>query len=115
MVKRLTEILYDYYYSDKADAPRKKRCTEFASMIGLEGWDGKNFSNESSWIRHNRKQLRNASTFQIFSETAQKISSILVPLLVWLNFYSKVMQFEEVLKSFIHSLKQEIQLEQNTN
>ena len=111
---RLTDILTEYYTSEAPDAPRRKRCTTFCEMIGLEGWDGNSFSNEEQWLRRNRNQLRDASTFQIFSETGQKILDVWVPLLVWLNFYKKVLKVEKVLASFLAALKNEVKLENKT-
>lgn len=109
--QRVTDILRDYYFSDSPEAFRRKRCTTFCEMIGLTGWDGTHFANEKDWIRYNRKQLRDATTFQIFSETAQKLKSIWIPLLVWLNFYRKILKTEEILEVFLAALKEQIRQE----
>ena len=108
---RFTEILEDFYFSDHS--PRKKRISIFCKEVGLGEWNGKSFSREAEWLKYYTRQLKNETSFQVFSVTDEKIHSIWMPLVVWFGFYKNILKQEELLKIFVSALKEEIVKEIN--
>ena len=106
---RFTEILEDYYKNDQS--PKKSRIRIFCKEVGLGSWDGTSFSEEVKWLSYYKKQLRNETSFQVFSVTDEKIHSVWMPLVVWFGFYKDILKGEELLKIFIEALKTEIKKE----
>jgi len=109
---RFTEIISDYYLNDSSKlSKRKNRIGIYCEFIGLKNWDGEKFSNESSWLKYYRKQLRNNLTFQVFSLTDEKIKSLWLPLVIWFNGYKNVVKVELLLKIYLKALKIELKKE----
>ncbi|MEL6651435.1 MAG: hypothetical protein AAFQ87_11585 [Bacteroidota bacterium] len=107
--QRVTDIFRDYYFSDGvAKSYRDRRASIFCEMVGLKNWDGVQFSNEEEWIQCYRKQLRDTTCFQVNSVTIGSFNSYWVPLLIWFNFFRKVIKTEMLLRLFIESLKAKI-------
>ncbi len=107
--KRFTEILEDYYLTD--NPYRKHRCSIFCKANGLKGWDGNAFQNEAEWLQFYKKQLRDDTTFQVFSLTNEKLNSIWLPIVIWFNGFRDVLKLELLLKLFLERLKEEIKRE----
>lgn len=106
---RFTEILEDYYFNPKS--ARKHRFSIYCREVGLGTWDGNHFSRESQWLKYYKSQLRNETSFQVFSVTDEKIHSVWMPLVVWLGFYKKILRGESLLLLYIDALKKEIRKE----
>lgn len=106
--KRVTDILKDFYYNPKSEDVRNNRFTIYARLLGLKDWDGHQFSNEKEWIKSYCKQLRDCTCFQIFSVTDGKFHSVWIPLLVWFNYYKKVIKSELLLGSYLEALKKQL-------
>jgi len=102
--RRLTEILEEYYCSPAKGYFAQKRFALFCDAVGLK-WDGKEFTNEEEWIQRYRSQLRDATTFMIFSLTDGKLQSLLLPLEVWLGSYSDVVKAETLLRLYLKTIK----------
>jgi len=102
--RRLTEILEEYYISPAKTFFAQKRFALFCDAVGLK-WDGGKFTNEEEWIRRYRPQLRDATTFMIFSLTDGSLQSILLPLEVWLGSYSDVVKADIMLRLYLKTLK----------
>jgi hypothetical protein len=100
---RFTEILEDYYLTD--NPYRKKRFSIFCEEIGLKGWNGASFSNEAVWFKFYNREMRDNITFQLYSVSNEKITSLKLPFLVWLGKYRDVLKYELLLKLFIDTLK----------
>ena len=107
--KRFTEILEDYYLTD--NPYRKHRCSIFCKANGLVGWDGNSFQNEKEWLTFYKKQLRDDTTFEVFSQTNEKISSVWLPIVIWFNGYKDVLKLDTLLGLFLEKLKLEIKKE----
>jgi hypothetical protein len=108
---RFTEILEDYYFGD--NSYRKSRFLSFCNAIGLEDWNGTSFVNEEKWLKYYYKEMRNGICFVAFSQNEKSLSGILLPLKIWFNGYSDVLQIENVLKLFLTALKSQIQTSNN--
>lgn len=106
---RFTEILEDYYFNETS--PKRFRFSLFCNGLGLKNWDGNNFGNEKEWLKFYTKQLKNETTFQIFSVTDEKLDSLWLPLVAWLGLYKKVLKTEELLILLIKALKELIKQE----
>lgn len=102
--RRLTEILEEYYCSPAKGYFAQKRFALFCDAVGLK-WDGNEFTNEEEWIQKYRPQLRDATTFMIYSLTDEKIKGILLPLEVWLGGYSDVVKAGYMLRLYLRTLK----------
>jgi hypothetical protein len=102
--RRLSDILEEYYCSPARSFFAQKRYPLFADTVGLK-WDGKTFTNEEEWIGHYRSQLRDATTFMIYSLTDENLQSVLLPLEVWLGSYSDVTKCELQLRKFLETLQ----------
>ena len=100
---RITDILTDYY-SDQ-NAFRSRRLLTFCELIGLQGWNGVTFSNETAWLTYYHKQLRDAVTFVAFSQNEKSILGFLLPLKIWFNMYQKVLRLDTLLQLFVQELK----------
>jgi hypothetical protein len=104
--RRITDILQDYYMDGKVGLNcRRNRIPIYCEAIGLKGWNGRQFSNEKIWLNYYRKQLRNATTFMIFSLTAENFKSIFLPFQVWTNKYKEVVKVELLLRIYLKTLK----------
>ncbi|HLZ89829.1 MAG TPA: hypothetical protein VKQ52_21395 [Puia sp.] len=102
--RRLTDILEEYYTGPAKSLFAQRRYTLFCDAVGLK-WDGQKFANEEEWIKRYRPQLRDATTFMIFSLTEENLQSVLLPLEVWLGGYSDVAKCEILLRLFLRALK----------
>ena len=109
--QRVTEIFEDYYLSDDPNSHRKKRISIFCEMVGLSDWNGEEFANERQWIHYYRKQLRDNTTFQVFSLTEEKLSSIWLPLVIWFGGFKPILKLEPLLEIWLKALKQEVKKE----
>jgi hypothetical protein len=109
---RFSEILKSYYLGNHTDPPfRNNRCKYFCQAVGLTGWNGNNFSNETEWIKYYRKQLRDNICFQVFSLTDGKLQSLWRVLKIWLNFYTNIIRTDELLGIWLHALKEGLKKE----
>jgi hypothetical protein len=108
---RFTDIMIDYYFNP--NSAMKHRASIFAREIGLGEWDGDKFTKQNKWMKYYKSQLRNETSFQVFSVTDEKIHSIWLPLAVWLGFYPNIIRGEELLLKFIASLGHAINNESN--
>ena len=102
--RRLTDILQEYYTGETGLLFAQRRYTLFCKAVGLE-WDGLRFTNEDAWIAKYHAQLRDATTFMLFSLTEENLKSILLPFEVWLNQYSDVVKVDYQLRLFLNSLQ----------
>jgi len=102
--RRLTEILEEFYISPARAFFVQKRYALFCDAVGLK-WDGHRFTNEEEWLRRYRPQLRDATTFMIYSLTDENVQSIILPLEVWLGGYSDVVKADILLRLFLKTLK----------
>lgn len=102
--RRLTEILEEYYVSPARSYFVQKRYALFCDAVGLK-WDGRRFTNEEEWIRRYRPQMRDCTTFMIFSLTDGKVQSLLLPLEIWLGSYSDVVKAEIMLRLYLKTLQ----------
>lgn len=110
--KKVSEILRDYFDAGgKGVELRKKRIILFAHYLGLEDWNGRNFSNENEWCSYYQSQLRTCSSFYLFF-FRKKLSTILWSIFVWLGFYKKEVAVNEVLDSFMEGLKNALKTDQ---
>jgi hypothetical protein len=100
---RYTEILEDYYFGN-GQKHRQRRYSTFADWIGLKGWTGAAYANEADWLRLYTRQLRDNTSFQVFSLTDEKLDSIWISMAVWFNGYRDVLKLEYLLKIFLKSL-----------
>ncbi|NQT62432.1 MAG: hypothetical protein HQ556_05690 [Candidatus Marinimicrobia bacterium] len=106
-----TEILSDYYLRESGREHRNQRMRLYCEAIGLKGWDGEYFTNESPWLKYYHRQLRDNIAFQVMSLTAEKLSSIWYPLLIWFNFYRDVLKIDTLLNIYLDTLKVELKKE----
>jgi hypothetical protein len=102
--RRLSGILQEYYLSPARPLFAQKRYSLFCDAVGLK-WDGQQFTNEEDWIRRYRPQLRDATTFMIYSLTDENLQSVLLPIEVWLGGYSDVVKSEYLLRLFLQTLR----------
>jgi hypothetical protein len=102
--RRLTEIMEEFYISPARAFFLQKRYALFCDAVGLK-WDGQRFTNEEEWLRRYRPQLRDATTFMIFSLTDENVQSVILPLEVWLGKYSDVVKADIMLRLFLKTLK----------
>jgi hypothetical protein len=102
--RRLTEILDEYYLSAARTWFAQKRYALFCDAVGLT-WNGRGFTNEEEWMERYQPQLRDATTFMIYSLTDGKLQSLLLPLEVWFGGYSDVVQADTMLRLFLETLK----------
>ena len=104
--KRVTDILDEYYNGSPGTEQKSKlRFKIFCELIGLKGFDGQKFSNETEWISSYMKQLRNATAFTTFSNTEETLKSICIPIKIWRNKYGSVLKLEILLQIFLKALK----------
>jgi hypothetical protein len=83
---------------------KERRCSIFAERVGLKGWNGVTYSNETEWLRFYTRQLRDNTSFQAFSLTDEKLDSIWLSMAIWFNGYRDVLKLEYLLKIFLKSL-----------
>ena len=102
--RRLTDILQEFYSGAGRSFFAQKRYALFCDAIGLI-WDGTRFTNQEAWIERYRPQLRDATTFMIFSLTEEDVKSIMLPLEVWLGGYRDVVKAEYLLRLFLRTLQ----------
>ncbi|GGB23452.1 hypothetical protein GCM10011511_54150 [Puia dinghuensis] len=102
--KRLTDILEDYYTGPGRPYYAQRRYTLFSEAVGLQ-WDGRKFANEEAWIKKYYPQLRDATTFMIFSLTEEDVKSIALPFEVWCGAYKDVAKCELLLRLFLKALQ----------
>ena len=109
---RLTDILTDYYFGTGGNPPlRARRFSLFCKAVGLEGWDGANFSNEKKWLKDYKRQLRDNCCFQFISLAEHDLRSILMVVKIWFNGYGDVLKLELLLQIFLDALKENIKKE----
>jgi hypothetical protein len=100
---QVSTILLDYY--SPANQFRANRISIFCEAVGLKGWNGSSFNNENKWIKYYTKQLRDNTTFQVFSLTTEKITDIILPIRIWCGGYSDILKLELLLTLFLDELK----------
>ncbi|MCC5916857.1 MAG: hypothetical protein JJU02_05960 [Cryomorphaceae bacterium] len=103
---RVTEILHDFYFENTR--LRENRIPIFCQSVGLLGWDGESFENEDQWLASFYKQLRDSTSFIIESLTNQRLSSVSLPLKVWIGKYHNVLKIEKLLEILLIALKKEM-------
>lgn len=106
---RFTEILEDYYL--KENQFRKNRISIFCKVIGLGKLQGDSFENETQWLKKYRKELRDETTFQIYSLSNGKLISFFLPIWVWMGGYKKIIKINKLLDITLDSFKEEIKKE----
>lgn len=70
--KKVSEILREYYLgavSTTGGTARAHRYTNFAAAIGLTGWNGSSFSNESSWLDSYADEVNDAAALYVGANT----------------------------------------------
>ncbi|MBI9069229.1 MAG: hypothetical protein JEZ09_18170 [Salinivirgaceae bacterium] len=108
---RPTEMFKDYYDGNGMGSYyRKRRCQFFSTIVGLNGWDGENFSNEKAWIKYYLKQLRNNDAFYLFSR-CENFKGLMIALIAWIGCYKHTLRNKTLLQIFVKSLKSEIKSE----
>lgn len=65
---KVSEILRRYYLTDPAYT-REHRYSIFADQIGLKGWNGSMFTNESGWVRYYSDQVNDAAALYLGANT----------------------------------------------
>lgn len=65
---KVSEVLRRYYLTDPGHT-REHRYSIFAEQIGLKGWDGSGFANESGWIRYYADQVNDAAALYVGANT----------------------------------------------
>ncbi|EDX77788.1 hypothetical protein MC7420_3112 [Coleofasciculus chthonoplastes PCC 7420] len=66
--RKVSEILREYYLNgstDQGTPSRDRRYSIFAQAVGLNNWDGTNFSNESEWIDRYTDQVNDAAALYV--------------------------------------------------
>ncbi|MEJ7682209.1 MAG: hypothetical protein WKG06_31045 [Segetibacter sp.] len=105
--KRVTEILEEYYCNETKSAEyRKLSFITFCDEIGLKDWNGSSFANEETWLKYYEKQLRNNTSFQVFSLTEENLKSVYLPIQIWFNSYRDVVKLKLLLQIFLKTLKE---------
>lgn len=109
--KRITEILSEYYLGEgKAKELREHRCSIFCSSVGLKAWDGTRFAQEGKWLKYYKKQLRNATIFNVLAQLGLK-KGAWTALKIRLRFYEKELDLDLLLHTLLELLKAEIKKE----
>jgi hypothetical protein len=104
--RRVTDILHDYYAGDPVEHPaRAHRFSIFAEAVGLQGWDGERFANETAWKQYYDRQLRDNTTFQVFSLTPETLRSVYLPWMIWRGGYKPILKFDVLLELFLVALR----------
>ena len=104
--KTFTEILREYYADDAAgDSLRSLRFHIFTEKIGLRGWNGEKFSNETTWINYYENQLRSTISFMIYHFISDTYERYGLPYLVWRKKYEDVIKTRDLLTIFLNELK----------
>ena len=70
--KKVSEILREYYLGARGTTggdARAHRYSTFATAIGLTGWNGSNFSNESSWLDSYQDEVNDAAALYVGANT----------------------------------------------
>ncbi|QUX96219.1 hypothetical protein C0J08_12810 [Marinomonas sp. CT5] len=66
---KVSDIFNDYFGSATTEGQREKRhgsmYLDYASSIGLTGWNGSSFSNQAVWLEDQKKNLRTCTAFFI--------------------------------------------------
>ncbi|OQX98595.1 MAG: hypothetical protein B6I24_04915 [Bacteroidetes bacterium 4572_128] len=104
---RITEILKSYYIGNKYEKPYKNRYKHFCKTVGLNNWDGEKFSNEKKWFKYYKKQLKNNTAFYVYSRSRKPIS-VFLAIMIYFNFYKKILDFDLLLGLFLDALKLKI-------
>lgn len=107
--KRFTEIIEDYYYGN--NSYRSNRFSTFSKAIGLEGWNGKAFSNEQQWLKYYHDELRNCVCFVAYSQNEKSLEKIILPVKIWFNCYQSPLKLDLLLNIFLKVLKQNVESE----
>ena len=102
--QRPTEILSDYFLESENQF-RKNRFSLFCEGVGLRGWNGIKFSNESDWLAYYAKQLRDNTSFQAWSLDENGLKSLWIPLRIWLNGFKDQLKTRLLLIIFLNTLK----------
>lgn len=112
---RITEILRDYYYGSSGSngVPfRNERCRYFCDLVGLKGWNGKEFENEKEWLAKYHQQLRDDICFNAASLTNINFTNIWHFVQIWLfNDYQDVLKIDTLLNLWLNDLKEEVKKE----
>jgi len=110
--RKVSEILREYYLNgstDQGTPSRDKRYSIFAQAVGLNNWDGTNFSNESEWIDSYTDQVNDAAALYVGanSEGILSLPGIVGGVLgMSMNAGAKTL-----VEIFLNALKQRIALE----
>jgi len=100
-------MLRDYFCgTGQGQVYRSGRFGIFSRSIGLEGWNGRIFSNEEKWLDYYQKQLRDNTSFQAYSLNENGLKSLWMPLQIWLNGYRDELQTRLLLQIFLKTLKE---------
>ena len=100
---RLSSILADYYTTPEKMSKRK---VLFAEHVGLEGWNGKSFTNEEEWLQRYRSQLRSTIALMAYSVSSETFfKKCRLPFLIWCRRYEKVIKVDLLLRIFLKALK----------
>ncbi len=103
--ERITDILKNYYLdNEQENPPRKRRFSMYCEAIGLRDWNGERFVTERQWLAYYSKQLRDNTSFQVYSLNQNGLSSLLIPLRIWFNGYKDVLKTELLLHIFLNAL-----------
>ena len=104
---RITDMLRDYFCgTGQGQVYRSGRFGIFSRSIGLEGWNGRIFSNEEKWLDYYQKQLRDNTSFQAYSLNENGLKSLWMPQQIWLNGYRDELQTRLLLQIFLKTLKE---------
>jgi hypothetical protein len=104
--RRVSDILEEYYTDNPAgNSYRKQRFKIFAECIGLENFSNNSFSNESEWLKYQKKQLRNTAAFMVNSVSSGCREKYLIPWKLWRRKYEDVIKVEMLLSLFLDELK----------
>ena len=104
--RRVTDILEEYYSDNPiGEKLRKQRFDIFCESVGLKSLVGNKFLNEDDWIAYYKKQLRNTTSFMVYSLTEETVKSIRLPIAVCFKRYEDVIKLEVLLGIFLQELK----------
>jgi hypothetical protein len=105
---KVTEMLNAYFCNPEIVSNyQSKVISVFCTAVGLKNWDGQKFSNEKSWIKYYKSQLRNATAFYVYGEVG-KIKGMWLAFKIWFRFYDKMLNLELLLRIFLDELKKQV-------
>lgn len=100
----VTDIFRNYY---ERDDYIKYRFQIACDCIGLR-WDGSSFVNKEQWLSKFTRELRDNTSFQMFSETESFFEKFSLPWKIWKNKFPKVLRTRLLLEILITALKVEL-------